>query len=45
VEWNYGEYEGLNGQHFLLDTGTLNVLAYYRAIPSVKIRNGSLVSG
>jgi broad specificity phosphatase PhoE len=27
------------GQHFLLDTGTLNVLGYYRGIPAVKIWN------
>ncbi len=33
-----------DGQHFLLDTGTLNVLAYYRGIPAVKIWNGPLVS-
>jgi len=30
------------GQHFLLDTGTLNVLDYYRRIPAVKIWNGPL---
>ena len=34
-----------DGQHFLLDTGTLNVLAYYRGVPAVKIWNGPLVSG
>jgi len=34
-----------DGQHFLLDTGTLNVLAYYRGIPAVKIWNGPLVNG
>ena len=34
-----------DGQHFLLDTGTLNVLAYYRGIPAVRIWNGPLVSG
>jgi broad specificity phosphatase PhoE len=28
------------GQHFLLDTGTLCVLGYYRDIPAVKIWNG-----
>jgi probable phosphoglycerate mutase len=33
-----------DGQRFLLDTGTLNVLAYYRGIPAVKIWNGPLVS-
>ena len=27
------------GQHFLLDTGTLNVLGYYRGTPAVKIWN------
>jgi len=31
------------GQHFLLDTGTLNVLDYYRGIPAVKIWNAPLV--
>ncbi len=31
------------GQHFLLDTGTLSVLGYYRGIPAVKIWNGPLV--
>jgi probable phosphoglycerate mutase len=30
------------GQHFLLDTGTLNVLGYYRQIPAVKIWNAPL---
>jgi broad specificity phosphatase PhoE len=30
------------GQHFLLDTGTLNVLSYYREIPAVKIWNAPL---
>jgi probable phosphoglycerate mutase len=30
------------GQHFLLDTGTLCVLGYYRNIPAVKIWNGPL---
>jgi broad specificity phosphatase PhoE len=30
------------GQHFLLDTGTLNVLGYYRGIPAVKIWNAPL---
>jgi broad specificity phosphatase PhoE len=30
----------LAGQHFMLDTGTLNVLAYYRGIPAVRIWNG-----
>ena len=27
------------GQHFLLDTGTLNILGYYRGIPAVKTWN------
>jgi probable phosphoglycerate mutase len=32
------------GQHFLLDTGTLSVLGYYRGgIPAVKVWNGPLV--
>jgi broad specificity phosphatase PhoE len=30
------------GQHFLLDTGILCVLGYYRDIPAVKIWNGPL---
>jgi broad specificity phosphatase PhoE len=30
------------GQHFLLDTGTLSVLGYYRGIPAVKVWNGPL---
>jgi broad specificity phosphatase PhoE len=32
------------GQHFLLNTGTLSVLGYYREIPAVRIWNGPLVS-
>jgi broad specificity phosphatase PhoE len=32
------------GQHFLLDTGTLCVLGYYRDIPAVRIWNGPLIS-
>ena len=32
-----------SGQHFLLDTGTLCVLGYYRDIPAVKVWNGPLV--
>ena len=32
------------GQHFLLDTGTLCVLGYYRDIPAVKIWNGPLIN-
>ena len=31
------------GQHFLLDTGTLNVLGYYRGIPAVKTWNAPVV--
>jgi hypothetical protein len=31
------------GQHFLLNTGTLCVLGYYREIPAVRIWNGHLV--
>src|SRR5205814_5547306 len=31
------------GQHFLLDTGTLCVLGYYRDVPAVKVWNGPLV--
>jgi probable phosphoglycerate mutase len=31
-----------DGQHFLLDTGALCVLGYYREIPAVKIWNGPL---
>jgi broad specificity phosphatase PhoE len=30
------------GQHFLLDTGTLCVLGYYREIPAVEVWNGPL---
>jgi probable phosphoglycerate mutase len=30
------------GQHFLLDTGTLNVLDYYRGIPALKTWNAPL---
>jgi probable phosphoglycerate mutase len=30
------------GQHFLLDTGTLCVLGYYREVPAVKVWNGPL---
>jgi probable phosphoglycerate mutase len=32
------------GQHFLLDTGALSVLGYYRDVPAVRIWNGPLVS-
>jgi broad specificity phosphatase PhoE len=31
------------GQHFLLNTGTLYVLSYYRKIPAVRIWNGPLL--
>jgi probable phosphoglycerate mutase len=31
------------GQHFLLDTGTLCVLGYYREIPAVGVWNGPLL--
>lgn len=31
------------GRHFLLHTGTLNVLSYYRGIPAVKIWNAPLI--
>jgi broad specificity phosphatase PhoE len=31
------------GQHFLLDTGTLCILGYYRDVPAVKVWNGALV--
>jgi broad specificity phosphatase PhoE len=31
------------GQHFLLDTGTMSLLGYYRHIPAVKVWNGPLV--
>jgi len=31
------------GQHFLLDTGTLCILGYYRNIPAVKVWNGPLL--
>jgi probable phosphoglycerate mutase len=31
------------GQHFLLDTGTLNVLDYYRGLPAVRTWNAPLV--
>jgi probable phosphoglycerate mutase len=31
-----------SGRHFLLDTGTLCVLGYYRDIPAVRVWNGPL---
>lgn len=30
------------GEHFLLDTGTLSILGYYREIPAVSVWNGPL---
>ena len=30
------------GQHFLLDTGTLCILGYYRDVPAVNVWNGAL---
>jgi probable phosphoglycerate mutase len=32
-----------DGRHFLLDTGTLCVLGYYRDIPALKVWNGPLL--
>jgi probable phosphoglycerate mutase len=32
------------GRHFLLNTGTLSVLGYYRKIPAVRIWNGPLIN-
>jgi len=32
------------GQHFLLDTGTVSMLGYYRNIPAIRIWNGPVVS-
>ena len=32
------------GRHFLLQTGTLNVLSYYRESPALKIWNAPLIS-
>jgi beta-phosphoglucomutase family hydrolase len=32
-----------DGEHFLLDTGTLCVLGYYRDVPAVRIWNGALI--
>jgi broad specificity phosphatase PhoE len=31
------------GQHFLLDTGTLGVLGYYRSVPAIRMWNAPLV--
>ena len=36
-----GQHAGA-GQHFLLDTGALCVLGYYRDVPAVKVWNGPL---
>ena len=36
-------FQATAGQHFLLHTGTLNVLSYYRGIPAVKIWNAPLI--
>jgi broad specificity phosphatase PhoE len=33
----------LGGQHFLLDTGTLGVLGYYRSTPAIAIWNAPVV--
>jgi probable phosphoglycerate mutase len=33
----------VSGQHFLLDTGTLCVLGYYRDVPAVRVWNGPLL--
>ena len=30
-------------QHFLLDTGTLCILGYYREVPALRIWNGPLI--
>ena len=30
------------GQHFLLDTGTLNILSYYRGVPALKTWNAPM---
>jgi len=32
------------GQHFLLDTGTLCVLGYYRDLPAIRVWNGPLTN-
>jgi broad specificity phosphatase PhoE len=31
------------GMHFLLDTGTLSALGYYRSVPAIRVWNGPLV--
>ena len=31
------------GQHFLLDTGTLSLLAYYHGIPALKTWNAPVI--
>jgi probable phosphoglycerate mutase len=37
-------FQATAGRHFLLHTGTLNVLSYYQGIPAVKIWNAPLIS-
>ena len=32
------------GQHFLLDTGTLCILGYYRDVPAIRVWNGPLIT-
>ena len=32
------------GQYFLLDTGILCILGYYRDVPAVKVWNGPLIA-
>ena len=32
------------GQHFLLDTGTLCVLGYYRDVPALRVWNGPMIA-
>ena len=36
----WGGLLAAGGQHFLLDTGTLCILGYYRDVPAVKVWNG-----
>lgn len=36
-------FPAASGQHFLLDTGTLCVLGYYRDIPAMRVWNGPLL--
>ena len=37
------EFPVVAGQHFLLDTGTLSLLGYYRDVPAVEVWNGPLI--